>query len=162
MLCHVMFVRNAACERVRGSFAQLFTSEMMAIISRLALFQSLPLRPSIVVVVVVCYFIALLGFNDSFASSSSNTAKNRVVLDWIGFDFLISMIGSIFSRMYHMANCTWWFVNVAKALAGVSNWLFIKHCRTQTWIRWAHDLLCVCAVCLFLALYPSFYIHYFI
>lgn len=161
MLCHVMFVRNAACERVRGSFAQLFYQrndgdhQSVGIVS----INAIATQHSSC---CCCYFIALLGFNDSFASSSSNTAKNRVVLDWIGFDFLISMIGSIFSRMYHMANCTWWFVNVAKALAGVSNWLFIKHCRTQTWIRWAHDLLCVCAVCLFLALYPSFYIHYFI
>lgn len=159
MLCYVMFVRNAACERVRGSFAQLFTSKMMAIISRLALFQSLPLRPSIVVVVVA---ILLLCLALMIHLLHRQVIWQKIEPFWIGFDFLISMIGSIFSRMYHMANCTWWFVNVAKALAGVSNWLFIKHCRTQTWIRWAHDLLCVCAVCLFLALYPSFYIHYFI
>lgn len=159
MLCYVMFVRNAACERVRGSFAQLFTSKMMAIISRLALFQSLPLRPSIVVVVVA---ILLLCLALMIHLLHRQVIWQKIEPFWIGFDFLISMIGSIFSRMYHMANCTWWFVNVAKALAGVSNWLFIKHCRTQTWIRWAHDLLCVWAVCLFLALYPSFYIHYFI
>lgn len=73
---------------------------------------------------VFCFWFTL------FEASPASCETMSIWFDLLIFFLLLAQVFYSLSNVSHGRLC-WWFVNLAKALVDVSNWLFIKQCRTQ-------------------------------